>query len=152
MNLTKDEEKLYSAVLRAFSRYKVMDSKPRDYGTGYLLYSSEIHAIDMIGRSPDCNITGLSEKLGVTKGAVSQTVNKLAKKGLVEKYRDAGNDKEVYVRLTEKGVKAQQGFEDFHNMRDFSLHHYVKSLNDEQMVMLITFFQLLYDEISEMTK
>lgn len=152
MNLTKDEEKLYTSILRAFSRYKVLDSKPRDYGTGYLLYSSEIHAIDMIGRSPDCNITGLSEKLGVTKGAVSQTVNKLEKKDLVEKHRDAGNDKEVYVRLTEKGKKAQQGFEDFHNMRDFTLRSYIQDLNDDQMNMLITFFQLLYDEINEMSK
>lgn len=150
--MTKDEEKLYTSILRAFSRYKVMDSKPRDYGTGYLLYSSEIHAIDMIGRSPDCNITGLSEKLGVTKGAVSQTVNKLVKKGLVEKYRDTGNDKEVYVRLTGKGEQAQQGFEDFHNTRNFTLKSYVGNLNEEEMNMLITFFHLLYDEIGEMTK
>ena len=150
--MSKDEEQLYTSILRAFSRYKVLDSKPRDYGTGYLLYSSEIHAIDMIGIHPDCNITGLSEKLGVTKGAVSQTVNKLTKKGLVEKHHDCGNDKEVYVRLTEKGKKARKGFEEFHNMRDFTLHSFVRELNAEQMNTLITFFQLLYDEITEMTK
>lgn len=152
MKLTGKEEILYLTIMKVLNIYKVLDSKPRDYGTGHLMYSSEIHTIDIIARCPDSNITGLSEEMGVTKGAVSQTVNRLEKKGMVEKHHDQGNDKEIHVRLTKKGYKAHQGHEEFHNLRDSKTHDYVRNLNDEQIDLLITFFQLFYEEISAMGK
>ena len=137
----------YIALLRTFGKFKILDSKPRDYGVGYKLYSSEIHTIEFVGRYPGSNITELSDKMGITKGAVSQTVNKLVKKKFVEKFRDPGNDKEVYVRLTEKGEKARKGHEDFHKIDESELEKYLLSLDKERLDFIVDLFDRMSDEI-----
>ncbi len=80
-----------------------MHQAPREYGTGVPLYGSEIHTIQAIGKSIGTNVTELAEKMGVTKGAVSQMVSKLVEKGMVRKTRAQDNAKEVVLELTELG-------------------------------------------------
>lgn len=80
-----------------------MQQAPREYGTGIPLYGSEIHTIQAIGKSIGMNVTQLAEKMGVTKGAVSQMVSKLVEKGMVRKARAQDNAKEVVLHLTELG-------------------------------------------------
>ncbi len=36
-----------------------LESTPRDYGTGDLLYSSAIHTVAAVAKSPGCNLTQL---------------------------------------------------------------------------------------------
>ena len=99
---------------RIINKFISIEKKPRDFGTGALLYPSEIHNIEIIGRNPGINVTNLARKLGVTKGAVSQIVYKLERKNLVEKFRDSSNEKEVMLKLKKKGEIAFNGHEDFH--------------------------------------
>ena len=99
---------------RIINKFISIEKKPRDFGTGDLLYPSEIHNIEIIGRNPGINVTNLAKKLGVTKGAVSQIVNKLERKNLVAKFRDSNNEKEVMLKLQKKGEIAFKGHEDFH--------------------------------------
>jgi DNA-binding MarR family transcriptional regulator len=84
------------------------------FGTGVLMHTKEIHTVQAIGRHPGINVTKLAEYGGVTKGAVSQTINKLVKKGLVRKTRIFGNDKEVILELTDLGRIGFQNHEKFH--------------------------------------
>ena len=81
---------------------------PRDYGTGELLYMSEIEAIDAVGRHPGINLTELSEHLGVTKATLSPIVNKLESRGYLSKQATATNSRVKRLLLQEKGVKARQ--------------------------------------------
>lgn len=59
-------------------------------------------------------MTNLAEKLGVTKGAVSQMVNKLKKRDLVIKLKDSENDRDVILLLSKKGKIAFEGHRKFH--------------------------------------
>ena len=52
--------------------------------------------------------------MGVTKGAVSQTITKLTRKGLVRKTYAPGNAKEVILELTDLGLVGFQNHEKFH--------------------------------------
>ncbi len=88
---------------RIINKFSSIEKKPRDFGIGDLLYPSEIHNIEIIGRNPGINVTNLAKKLGVTKGAVSQIVNKLERKKLVAKFRDSNNEKEVMLKLQKRG-------------------------------------------------
>ena len=65
-------------------QYKINanDKKPRTFGTQHKLYQSEIHFIEAIGLSGDYSASELSEKLGITNGAVTQVADKLLKKKL----------------------------------------------------------------------
>jgi DNA-binding MarR family transcriptional regulator len=85
-----------------------------DFGTGVPLFRSEIHTIETIGKNPGINVTRLAERMGVTKGAVSQMLARLAKKKLIDKRRTPGSDKEVMIDLTELGRRAFENHGAFH--------------------------------------
>ena len=84
---------------------------PRDYGTGELLYMSEVEVITEVARNPEINLTELSQLLGVTKATLSPIVNRLEKKGYLSKKQSPNNSKIRLLSLKDKGLKAIQGME-----------------------------------------
>ena len=119
---------------RIINKFTSIEKKPRDFGTGDLLYPSEIHNIEIIGRNPGINVTNLAKKLGVTKGAVSQIVNKLERKNLVARFRDSRNEKEVLLKLQKKGELAFNGHEDFHSKFYSEIMEEVDDMTPEQIM------------------
>ena len=94
-----------------------LEATPRDYGTGDLLYASEIHTIVAIGRNPGSNLTRLAELLGVSKPAAFKFVRKLAASKYIQRGYLPDNKKEVSFTLTEKGKEALSAHQTFtHNM------------------------------------
>ncbi len=100
---------------RIMNKMNRSEKIPRDFGTGDLLFPSEIHTLCVIGAEPGTNITALAQRLGVTKGAISKMATKMREKGLIEKYQEPGNDKEILLRLTKTGRIACIGHEEHHN-------------------------------------
>ncbi|HZG80106.1 MAG TPA: MarR family transcriptional regulator [Brevibacillus sp.] len=64
---------------------------------------TELHVIQCIGLGGNANVTAISQKIGVTKSAISKITTKLLNKGLITRYQLQDNQKEVYFRLTEQG-------------------------------------------------
>ena len=91
-----------------------MHAPSLSFGTGISMYRREIHTIQAIGKKPGINITALAEYMGVTKGAVSQTIKKLIRKGLVRKTYAPSNAKEVVLELTDLGWVGFHNHEKFH--------------------------------------
>ena len=54
-----------------------------------------------ISESRATNATKIADELGVTKGAVSQTLTRLEKKGVLVKTKDASNKNELSLQFTE---------------------------------------------------
>lgn len=92
--------------------YSIIDKKPKEFGTGDLLYVSEIHVIHVVAINPEINMTQLAEMLGVTKGAISQIIKRLVAKRYIAKYKTR-NNKEVNLRLSDKGFLIFQGYQSF---------------------------------------
>ena len=64
-----------------------LEQTPRPFGTDELLTATEIHLVEIIGENGESlSVTDLAGLLGVTKGAVSQTLKKLENKGLTTKH------------------------------------------------------------------
>ncbi len=78
-------------------------SKANDYGTGQLMNMVEIHTLTAIEENPGITVTEISKTWNKTKGAVSQTVTKLASKGFVSKVKLPENAKTVLLFPTESG-------------------------------------------------
>ncbi len=51
------------------------------------------------------NATNISKQIGLTKGAVSQTLTRLEKKGIIVKTKDPYSKNELKLSLTEFGIK-----------------------------------------------
>ncbi len=105
-------QELIDLFLKILHLYSVITRKPKDYGTGDLLYFVEVHTLSMVGNNTEINMTQLAELMGVTRGAISQTVRKLVSKNLIVK-TNTTNKKEVNLKLSEKGMVVMKGQESF---------------------------------------
>ena len=112
--MNNDLQTLIDLFLKILHLYSVIGRKPKDYGTGDLLYFTEIHTITVVAKNKEINMTRLAEIMGVTRGAISQTIRKLVGKNLIVK-TNINNRKEVNLRLSEKGLIVLKGQESFQN-------------------------------------
>lgn len=109
---------LIDQFLKILNLYSVISRKPKDYGTGDLLYFTEVHTISMVGKNKSVNMTQLADIMGVTKGAISQTIRKLVSKNLIIK-SNTRNRKEISLRLSGKGKIVYKGLQS-HNQEIFA--------------------------------
>ena len=72
------------------------------------LSETEFRLISLVADAQDNNydikLTEISDKLNVTRSAITQVTNKLVEKKYIEKYTLESNKKEVYLRIGEKAI------------------------------------------------
>ncbi|MEN8246616.1 MAG: MarR family winged helix-turn-helix transcriptional regulator, partial [Thermodesulfobacteriota bacterium] len=96
-----------------------LEKMPRRFGTEEPLSSREIHIIEVSGDHGEIlSVTDLAGLLGITKGAVSQNLKKMEKKGLTTKIEDPQNSSRSIVKLTSKGKTAYYAHKDWHETMD----------------------------------
>lgn len=120
------------------NKYNALEKKPRYYGTKDLLYKSEVHTIEAIGKNSGINVTELAQYLNITKGAVSQMIDKLIKKNLVLK--TPVSETEVSLSLTQNGILVFKGHEEYHKGFYGEISHELKRLSPKN---LETYFNIL---------
>ncbi|QTL98839.1 MarR family transcriptional regulator [Iocasia frigidifontis] len=145
----KRYSKIVDLFLRAHNKFNLLESEPRDFSTGDLLYSTEIHTIVAIGEKPAINLTQLAENLGVSKSAVSKFIKKLLKKGYVLKSRPVGNHKEVIFNLTDRGKTAFKGHEEFSREIFGSLYDILENIADREIITIENFLKKLNEELDD---
>lgn len=128
-------------------RINLNDRKPRSFGTDQQLHQSEIHFIDAIGIDEEINASGLSRRLDITNGAVTQVAQKLIQKKLVEKYKKETSKKEVYFKLTEMGQIAYENHKAFHKELNEKIIGYLKGLSQEQIQGLLGFVTIAEEHL-----
>jgi DNA-binding MarR family transcriptional regulator len=141
-----NENKLSSfAIAEKFGQivklWQKLDKQPRKFGTEEELFSSEIHLIEVIGDNTDLSVSDIAGLLGVTKGAISQTLKKLENKGFVVKTIDPENNSRILTQLTSKGKTAYYAHRHWHETMDGGFREYFTSLPDEKI-------QFLYEVLS----
>jgi DNA-binding MarR family transcriptional regulator len=120
---------------RVLVKYSMIERRAFDFGVGMDLYPAEIHTISVIDRMGPSGVNDIALESGVTKGAVSQLVTKLVKKGLLEKESDPENGARVIVKLTSLGKKASENHYNFHLEHDQVFINYLRLLDDNELRM-----------------
>lgn len=138
---------VYNQLVKLMNRINENDKKPRDFGTGKILYTSEIHLIDAVGLGEGYNGSVLSEKMGVTNGAVTQITSKLLTKGMIRKVKKTGNNKEVYIQLTELGKVAYANHLELHRVLREKISQATEQMSNEQRVGLMNFLTVVEKNI-----
>jgi DNA-binding MarR family transcriptional regulator len=108
-------DEIVDHLIRIFNKAAAIEREPVDIGHGVLLHPSEVHLIDIAGRYPAESVSAHADRLGVTKGAVSQTAKKLEKKGYLERIHEEGDRRSVVLRLTERGNEAFEWHRAYHS-------------------------------------
>ncbi len=125
--------KMMIQFIRVNKKFQKFEKNPIEFGDGQKLYPSEIHILDAVGNGVANNVTVLSQKFGITKGAVSQVVNKLHEKQLIKKEKIEGNAKEVKLKLTTKGRNAFKIQDERHKNFENEFFSYFKNLEQDKV-------------------
>lgn len=104
----------FEDIYRLINKYNQKSKTAKHYGTEELLYTAEVHMIEIIGNYEKITTTKLSNVLGITKGAVSQITRKLLDKNLIEKIPSKERNNEVFISLTETGRTVYSYHQDMH--------------------------------------
>lgn len=148
MNINNERKnKISYSLLRVIVKFNGIDKKTRYYGTDTPLFSSEINMIRIIKENEGISVTGIAEKLDVTKGAVSQIISKLNSKGLIKKETDLYNQSKLMIKLTPKGEIAEMNHEAFHNKFDELIENVLESSTEESRMFLKEFLNALETKI-----
>ncbi|MFX0071118.1 MAG: MarR family winged helix-turn-helix transcriptional regulator [Candidatus Hermodarchaeota archaeon] len=97
------DEELVHKILESISRMTFLEQRRVVIFNKTKLYPSEIHLLLSISEGHDTNVTKIAEHFGLTKGAVSQTLSRLQKKGLIKKDLDTKKKNELHILYTNKG-------------------------------------------------
>lgn len=99
---------------------------------GVRLHPSEIHLMQLIEKNPGLNAGEMAAALGVTTGAVSQTLSRLEKKGVIVKYKDHERKNELSARFTSLGKEALDGFRSLRAEEWAKFSVYLEGLSKEE--------------------
>lgn len=124
---------LTDTLIRIIHQAVAIEHMPVDVGHGSVLTASEIHLIDVTGRFQDANLSAIASHLGVTKGAVTQMVQKLEQKGYLIRIKGNENKKTVYLHLTDKGKKAYLWHKDLHDRLNAEFQEDISGIPDHQI-------------------
>lgn len=107
MSREQEFDRMMEALFQMARYISVYENTPRRYQSQNL-YMTEAHAISLIAQQEEMNLTQLARLTNRTKGATSQMIEKLRKRGLVEKLQNPNNASELILRLTDEGKAVYQ--------------------------------------------
>ncbi|CCH48666.1 MarR family winged helix-turn-helix transcriptional regulator [Pseudodesulfovibrio piezophilus] len=132
MRTIKDMTPEMNLLTKTFMRFTQISKRPMDFGVGINIFPAEIHTVERLCERGPMSITELAESSGVTKGAMSQLVSKLIKKGLAYRETDPDNLSKHQIIPTELGLKAHEGHMRFHMEHDKDFFDYIANLDPEK--------------------
>ena len=139
--------KISYIILRVVLKFLDIDRRTRCYGTDEQLFNAEIHMIKAIKENEGLHVTGLANILGVTKGAVSQIIGKLEKKGMILKEKDIDNQSKLILKLTPKGEIAHANHEKYHQQIDDAVKEILEDASEQEICFLRKFLLSLEDKL-----
>jgi len=145
-------EKLNELLVGVYRQIeKIEEESLRAVGPSNLSIS-ELHLLEAAGKDRENGrtISDIAQDQDITLPSVTAAVNKLAKKGYVEKVKAEHDGRVVYVRLTRLGRKVDSGHRRFHQSMVRSLS---KDLSEQDRRILVDAMdhlnQFLHHKIEE---
>ena len=143
-------EKVMGQLQRVINKILFLKKKSLFVFQGVEFYPSEVHLILLIKGERATNATKMAAQLGVTKGAVSQTLSRLEKKGVLIKSKDVYNKNELTLAFTPFGTEALEFYSAFSG--DISKKHdrYLEDFSEDEKETIHRFLkevEQVYDEI-----
>lgn len=128
-------------MVQLFNRYVELSKKSYEYCEGISLFPNEIHTLEYIAQSSTTNMTDIANQMNISKGAVSKMVAKLESLGLLVRYKYQPNQKEIYIHLTELGVRAYEGHKEYHAEMWQRMNVYFDGQEEEHRQVILRFLE-----------
>jgi DNA-binding MarR family transcriptional regulator len=109
--MSSEPPKIAGQIRRVINRSMFLEKRTIFHHESLRLYPSELHLLQVLNEGTDPSAGEMAQKLGISIGAVSQTLNRLEKKGVIHKTKDPALKNRLKARLTEVGQTAIRQFE-----------------------------------------
>lgn len=101
---------------------------------GIKLSMSEIHVLEAVEKVTPPTMTNIANKLGITVGSLTVSVNTLYQKGYLSRERDPDDRRKVMIALLPKAESVLEMHNDFHNDMINSVFEDLKIEEDEILI------------------
>lgn len=140
----------FEDTYRLINKYNQKTKTAKTYGTEDMLYSAEVHMIEIIGSYETMTTTKLAKTLGITKGAVSQITNKLLVKNLIVKVPSTEKSNEILISLTDKGKIVYSYHQNMHQGMKEKIDSIICDLSDEGKTALAQIVRAIEDSLDDL--
>ncbi len=123
------EKRVNQLMLDIFDRILVTEEKALSKGYFHDLSVAEMHTLEGIGLYNSRTMSETAATLEVTTGTLTVAVDRLVRKGYVERHRDLIDRRVVRIQLTKRGKLAYRMHNKFHTLL---VDRLVAPLNEEQ--------------------
>lgn len=128
------EQKMAETLVGIFEKVLVAEEKSLQKGYFSNLSLAEMHTLDAIGPYESRTMTETAQILGITVGTLTVSVDRLVKKGFVERRRDEEDRRVVRISLTRDGKLAARMHGKFHKVL---AKHILEPYNDDEQELLL---------------
>ncbi len=101
---------------------------------GVKISMTEVHVLEAIKNSKITTMGSVAQKLRVTLGTLTTSINVLVRKNYVFRYRDEADRRKVYLKLTESALEVLKVHDEFHNEMISSLFKDLELEKDEVLM------------------
>ena len=134
INMSKTIGVVNELLVETFNDILQIEQKALKEGILKDLSITEIHTIDAIGMYEYRTMTEVAQELKITLGTLTAAINKLLRKGYVDRKRGEEDRRSVMIALTRKGKLAFRIHDQFHSEM---VKATIDGLNEEEEEILI---------------
>lgn len=96
--------------------------------------NNDMHIIEAVGLSGENTMSVVAKKLGITAGSLTTSVNSLVNKKYVTRQRSEEDRRVVFLKLTEKGMRAYEHHREYHRQMTEAV---ISRLDENEVPVLI---------------
>ncbi|MDO9630240.1 MAG: MarR family transcriptional regulator [Acholeplasmataceae bacterium] len=101
---------------------------------GVKISMTEVHVLEAIKNSQIPTMGSVAQRLRVTLGTLTTSINVLVRKNYVFRYRDEADRRKVYLKLTDSALEVLKVHDEFHNEMVSSLFKDLELEKDEVLM------------------
>lgn len=141
--MENDKSEISQPLFRLINKIIFLEKKNIFEYKGVKLFPSEIHVLLSTEDKQSTNATKLAHRLGISKSAVSQTISRLEKKGVILKSKDPYNKNELVLSFTAFGEKAFERYKKKQASNRMRFNQYLNALSEHDREVIHNFLQEL---------
>ena len=146
--MSQDRE-LVSKILDSIATLVSLDKKRVVTHKGEKLHPSEVQLLMFLYHVQDTNITAIAKEMGLTKGAISQTLSRLEKKGIISKEMYPEKKNELHVRFTESGEELMNQLNKGKKSIEGKYRRYIQTLSKKEKEAISAFLDKMVSIMSK---
>ena len=144
---TQNDRHIRNAFFRIAEKVSAVERPQKCVLENESYINTEVQMVQIIHGQETSYVTSIADRMGITKGAVSQFAAKLESKGILKKEPDPTNQSRIILRLTPKGEQLYQVHAAFHNELDNLVKKTLENATEENKKFLQKFLDSVEHEI-----